>query len=170
VSRRLRKAARKAIRLLASEMGLTAGAVLREEGDRWVRDFMRRASGRGFDVVIAESDRLPFDCYVNGMKVQCKQRSITKSGTTRLRLRPSRSNRMEAYLVGDFDVLAMRFNSQIFIVPADAMRHDNGETLKNEFSPSKYMTYLEDWSVLDVEQSARKKIDRQLMLFKSPSL
>ncbi len=77
---------------------------------------------------------------------------------------------MEAYLVGDFDVLAMRFNSQIFIVPADAMRHDNGETLKNEFSPSKYMTYLEDWSVLDVEQSARKKIDRQLMLFKSPSL
>ena len=74
---------------------------------------------------------------------------------------------MEAYLVGDFDVLAMRFNSQIFIVPADAMRHENGETLRNEFSPAKYLSYLDDWSVFDIDRPQMKKFDRQLPLFGS---
>lgn len=123
------------------------GCPLRSAGDRWEKKFSRLSKERGFVVTDPSERKLPYDRIVNGLRVQCKQRKTLPSGRVTLCIcaRGSRGVTKEAYLRGEFDVLALRCDGVVYIIPASALDSDDGITMRNSIRPKDYSAYVDNW-------------------------
>lgn len=123
------------------------GCPLKRAGKRWERKFSRLAAEMGFKVSEPEGKSLPFDRVVQGLRVQCKQRKTLPNGKVKLCFcaRASRGSKKEAYLLNEFDVLALRCEGVVYIIPSWAIESGDGVTMKNEICPKDYATFADNW-------------------------
>lgn len=134
------------------------GCPLKRSGKRWERKLSRLASGMGFSVAEPDGKNLPYDRIVEGLRVQCKQRRTLPSGKVKLCFcaRASRGSKKEAYLIGEFDVLALRCDGVVYIIPAWAIEAGDGVTMKNELCPRDYAAFVDNWDVFRGSGVARE--------------
>ena len=144
-SAKLKKILRLA-RMLASAVD-GAGCPLKRSGKRWERKLSHIASGMGLSVAEPDGKTLPYDRVSEGLRVQCKQRKTLPSGKVKLCFcaRASRGIKKEAYLIGEFDVLALRCDGIVYIIPARVIESGDGITMKNELRPRDYAAFVDNW-------------------------
>jgi len=90
---------------------------------------------------------LPFDLRINDLKAQCKSTTYTK----RVDIRSKKKANKRRYVVGDFDILALRIlspqgNSHYF-VPAEELVEQN-DLLRPGFKLSDYRSFEDKWGLL----------------------
>jgi hypothetical protein len=134
------------LRQISKITGESGGTSLRAIGQRWEKKFSKSASELGFDVLRLGGGRaIPYDLIVNGLKVQCKIRETSSVRPVKLRLHAAAGETKEAYLAGDFDVLALRCNKQTYIIPASELVSPDDRFLINMIRPSDYARYIDNW-------------------------
>lgn len=147
-----RRDARKIFRLLRKINAIMSGGgcPLKKSGERWERRVAMIATRRGFVTEPAESKSAKYDLLVNGLRVQCKKRTLLPNGKVKLCFcaRRAAGATKEAYLVGEFDVLCMKCNGLVYVIPSLALGCGDGVTMKNEIDPSQYQSYVDNWGVL----------------------
>jgi hypothetical protein len=124
------------------------GCPLQRAGRKWEKKFVRLAAGFGFTVSEPPAGRA-YDIVVDGLRVQCKQRKTLAGGWINICLhaRSSRGSSKEAYLLNEFEVLALRCDGIVYIIPSWALESGDGITMKNRFRPSDYTTFINNWDV-----------------------
>jgi hypothetical protein len=160
-----KQTAKKIFRLLkriAELMGESGGNSLRTRGRRWEKKFSRLASDRGFLVDRVESKGLPYDTVVNGTRVQCKCRSPLKNGSVDLCLARRKGNAKKAYLVNDFNVLALRCKGLTYLIPVWAITHKDARTIKNNIKPNDYACFVDNWGVFSGVGEVRQVVQMKL--------
>lgn len=144
-----RREVKKVLRLLrkiSDIMGCT-GNDLRKVGKRTELEFLRLAERSGFAVDIHTHKSMPYDFVVNGHRVQVKHRRSMANGTIDLCFNRRAGASRKAYLLDEFDVLAVRCDGDWYLIPASILDSGNGETLVNNIAPSKYAEYINNWGV-----------------------
>jgi hypothetical protein len=152
------------LKQIAELMGESGGNSLRTRGKRWEKKFSSLASGKGFSVTSVESKGLQYDSIVNGKRVQCKSRSLLKNGSVDLCLARRKGNSKKAYLIDDFDVLALRCQCLTYLIPAWAIAHSDGATIKNNIKPKDYACFVENWGFFSGIGEVRQVVQMKLPL------
>jgi hypothetical protein len=118
-----------------------------ESGLVWETRFMRLAKKKGYSVSPAERHDSKYDCIVNGLRVQCKNRKRQPTGKVQLRhaARWSGGERTKSYGRDEFDILALRYDKQAYIIPATELRSGDGKFLLNTFCPDKFSHFVDGW-------------------------
>jgi hypothetical protein len=125
-----------------------SGRTSQEIGDRWELDFAKIAKDKGYDVLAGKGK---YDFIVNQKRVQCKagdciSRPVVPIAETSNATRKTGCR----YEIGDWDILAVRCPSGIYIVPEFYIR-DRYQLgyMKTTFNPNKYQEYLDDWTYFE---------------------
>lgn len=120
---------------------------LKRAGRLWEETFSQLAEANGFVVSEPAGKTLAYDRIVNGLRVQCKQRKTLPSGNVKLCIcvRACRGVTKEAYLRDEFDVLALRCEGIVYIIPAAVLDSSDGVTMKNSIRPTDYSCYVNNW-------------------------
>ena len=119
-----------------------------EKGKRWESDVAELANSRG--LVVEPSDGRG-DMKINGLVVQCKHIDAIRSGETLdvSNMRPVNANDgHRGYVVGEYDVLALKHRDGVYLIPAQWMDTGNG-TLAGSVRISHIQQFRNDWCVFD---------------------
>lgn len=88
-------------------------------GWSWELEFREKCQEKNIDCTDAASHGDPYDCYANGLKVQCKMTGSTSKGFIDIR---SKEKHRRRYSIYSFDVLAIRVREEsedrFFFVPS----------------------------------------------------
>lgn len=136
----------KLLRKISDIIGCS-GNDLRKVGKRTELEFLRLAGRAG---LVAESythKSISYDFVVSGLRVQVKHRRSMANGTIDLCFNRRAGASRKAYLVDEFDVLAVLCDGDWYLIPASLLESGNGETLVNNIAPSKYAEYIDNWGV-----------------------
>lgn len=127
-----------------------------EKGRRWEGDFQSLAAARGLAV---EPGNGRGDKKINGRIVQCKHIDATRSGDTLdiANMRPVGANGgHRGYLVGEYDVLALRHHDSIYLIPAQYLDAGDG-FLSGRVRLSEIEVFRDAWHVFGVDYTPAKK-------------
>lgn len=133
-----------------------------EKGRLWEEQFRYLAASQGLDVQGSDGRG---DLTVNGLVVQCKHIDATRSGDVLdiANMRPVSANgNHRGYLVGEYDVLALRHYEAIYIVPSQALEAGNG-TLLSRVRLSEISSYLDAWHVFSSEYVPPKRAMQMIL-------
>lgn len=126
-----------------------SGNSLRILGKQAEAEFLRHAEARGLAAESHTRKSISHDFVVRGLRVQVKHRISMANGRVDLCFARRAGASRKAYLLGEFDVLAMRCDGKWFLIPASVLDAGNGETLVNNIAPSKYAEYIDNWAILE---------------------
>lgn len=164
-----RRDVKKIVRLarqIAEIIGPSSGAFLHGIGKQAEQEFAALATARGFTCENHANRSLAYDLVVNGLLVQVKHRRRLANGSLTLcQNRRHGASRM-AYLVGEFDVLALRCDGNWYLMPERVLQSPGGETLVNTLRPENCVEYIDNWGVFKDGGVARRP--NQLCLEFSP--
>jgi hypothetical protein len=147
VTKRELKKVLRLLRKIVDIMGPSSGKCLHGLGKQAEIEFEKMANERGFTTESHANRSLAYDLVVNGRMVQVKHRKKLASGCVTLcGNRRYGASRM-AYLIGEFDVLALRCEGKWYLIPEAILRSGNGETLINTIRPEQYEEYVDNWGV-----------------------
>jgi hypothetical protein len=120
-------------------------------GWSWEDEFGEMACNKGFCVQKPPSATLPFDCYVNSYRVQCKfECSVCDPDKHAVDIRRRHERR---YAIDDFDIMAIKivsaedFKSATYFIPSIEMKDRRKKLkLKGRIRLSDYADRAEDWA------------------------
>ena len=131
-------------------------------GDRWVSE-CAQAFGREHghhNVQDISKKQLPYDLVVNGFRVQCKTRTPKRGRSMSIEKWWGQSR----YGNNAFDVLALKYGTDIYIIPIKALVKPDG-TFKNDIKPDNFWRFKNRWNLMHVTQTIESIFD--LPLFSS---
>lgn len=131
-----------------------------EKGTRWEREFSGMAADRGLAV---EDGAGREDLVVAGVRVQCKHIDALRSGDTLdiANMRPvGANNGHRGYMIGEYDVLALRHGDGVYLIPATWLDAGNG-TLASRIRLSLIGQFRDAWEVFDTGYAAPRRDAQQ---------
>jgi len=139
-------------------LGMEERAV-RSFGFAFEEAFVADAKARGLTAC-----RVPgvgaFDAVVNGYRVQCKRKEFADRDSGRVRI----AKGQHRYKRGEWDVLALLFRDNLYLIPESLLV--GGETLTTKITPWRYDAYRDAWEVFDGEAPAgAEPVEHQATLF-----
>lgn len=117
-----------------------------EKGKRWESEVQNLAEARSLTVEPGESRG---DLKINGRTVQCKHIDASRSGDTLdiANMRPVVANGgHRGYLAGEYDVLALRHQEHVYLIPAECLKAGDG-TLLGRVRLSEIERFRDAWCV-----------------------
>ena len=127
-----------------------------EGGFVFEKFFSDEAKRRGLLVYRTSNRFARHDFVIQGMKVQCKNKS-TVSRTLSLCKR-------RRYAAGDFDVLALNFCGKLLIIPASKIQMRNGLFLTS-IDPFRFVRFQDNWGIFTSGQGVALTEPGQRLLF-----
>ena len=128
--------------------GEATGESIVRTGEKYHNILLSEIKFRGMDVEDVSKQNIPYDMVVNGHRVQCKFRTPTKrDGIVQLCFKRKKGADSLAYRLDELDVLALFCMGSLMLIPAPALVHKNGKTIKNTFDPVNYLHYADNWDV-----------------------
>lgn len=127
-----------------------------EKGKRWEREVESMAAARGLAVEPGDGRG---DLKINGRIVQCKHIDASRSGDTLdiANMRPVGANgNHRGYLVGEYDVLALRHHDCIFMIPSQRLDAGDG-TLRSRVRLSEIEEFRDAWTVFGDDYTPPKR-------------
>lgn len=125
----------------------------RERGFKFEREFVAMAKSRGYKARRVAGHR-PHDALVGSKRVQCKDKSFDDHGRVRI------ARGQHKYTRGDWDVLALRWNGELYLIPEQLLR-STGTTLLTVIKPRVFRKWVDAWQVFD----GTPIVDEQTLLF-----
>lgn len=113
----------------------------RERGFKFEREFVAIAKSHGYKARRVDGHR-PHDAVVGSKRVQCKDKSFDDHGRVRI------ARGQHKYKRGDWDVLALRWNGDLYLIPEQLLR-STGSTLLTVIKPRAFRKWIDAWSVFD---------------------
>ena len=139
----------------------------------WEERVAEECARRGFEFRKAEKAKLPYDCYINGYRVQSK---ASRRDPTVFDLRGHKlfvtargGTDRRAYLDKDLDAMALKnlFTNEVFIVPVSAILDDkNPGYIKSYIRWADYRGFADNWSIFDTGVG----MDAPVPIKQSPSI
>lgn len=124
----------------------------REVGFQWENEFVALAQARGFAARRIYGQKT-YDVCVGASRVQCKHKLFHEYGRVRV------AKGQKRYRVGDWDILALCFAGQLFLIPSHELVMPGG-TLKTVIRPSHFQKYKDAWVIFEGYEFAA---DEQLL-------
>jgi len=125
----------------------------RERGFNFEREFVALAKSYGYRSRRVDGHR-PYDAVVGSKRVQCKEKSFDDHGRVRV------ARGQHKYKRGDWDVLALRWKGDIYLIPEQFLR-STGSTLLTVIKPLAFRKWIDAWSVFD----GAPIVDEQQLIF-----
>lgn len=123
--------------------------------ERWIVEEARR---RGMPASVC-SGQYPHDAVICGLRVQCKTKSHCKRDGVEIR------NSRGSYRVGDWDVLALRYDGDDYLIPAEVLANHKTGTLRNRLWPYRFAGFIDAWHVFDSSDQEHPVIEKQMQMF-----
>lgn len=128
-----------------------SGSIPRDIGSRFESDFVRMASARGYAARKIVGHK-PHDAVVAGLRVQCKEKAFHEHGQVRI------AKGQKKYRHGEWDVLALRFLGDLYLIPEHLLRRPGG-TLRTTLQPRYWAKFIDAWHVFDgAERQAEERM------------
>ena len=119
----------------------------RERGFQFEQDFVAMARDRGY-----KARRIPgirqHDAVVGSKTVQCKDKQFDEHGRVRI------ARGQKKYRRGAWDVLALRWKGDVYLIPEKLLRTANG-TLLTVIRPRLFKRWINAWHVFDGQDVMR---------------
>ena len=109
-------------------------------GFAFQEEFVCLAKANGFSAARVAGQHA-FDAVVAGKRVQCKRKDFSENGKVRI------AKGQHKYTADAWDVLALSFRGQLFIVPAKTLLR--GEWLSTVVYPHKLSNFVDRWDVFN---------------------
>lgn len=115
-------------------------------GWTWEKDFQKLCKINNIECVECNDLDSKYDCIANGHRIQCKHTS--KWPTVDIRNKDKNNNRR--YMIGDFDFIAIRSLSSVYIIPQDKLPRDSLYVIAGyvNLCLDEYEEYLNNFSIL----------------------
>jgi hypothetical protein len=113
----------------------------RDIGSKFEAEFVAMAISHGYSAKQIHGSK-PHDAVVSGLRVQCKEKSFHEQGRVRI------AKGQKRYRHGDWDVLALRFQDNLYLIPSHRLRMPGG-TIKTVIRPRFFTRFIDAWSVFD---------------------
>ena len=113
----------------------------RDIGRKFEEEFVRIANCNGYSARQIHGHK-PHDAVVSGLRVQCKDKAFHEQGRVRI------AKGQKRYRHGDWDVLALRFEGNLYLIPEHRLRMPGG-TMKTVIRPRFFTRFIDAWSVFD---------------------
>jgi hypothetical protein len=113
----------------------------RDIGSKFEAEFVAMANRNGYSAKQIHGSK-PHDAVVSGLRVQCKEKAFHEQGRVRI------AKGQKRYRHGDWDVLALRFQGNLYLIPEYRLRMPGG-TIKTVIRPRFFTRFIEAWSVFD---------------------
>lgn len=142
------------VKKLAAMLSAAVG-ILRDPsavGRKWEEKFIRLSNKKGYAAVREDNGNARFGAVVCGWRVQCKMRKRLQSGKVELIYRERTlpdGTKKRAYLLGEFDFLALRCEKKTYIIPEFALASGDGLTLVNDINPDHFSQFIDNWSAFN---------------------
>lgn len=134
----------------------------RAAGDKFEREFACLAEEHQLHAERSHKNA-PFDFVVNGLKVQCKYRTIGADGRVQLCFgRRNNGAEKNGYVASEFDVLALKCGESVYIIPTQALLCKDGQRIKNKLRITTLKNFADNWGAFGAGQPA--PIQRQALL------
>jgi Holliday junction resolvase len=121
----------------------------RERGFQFEREFVAMAQGRGY-----KARRIPghkqHDAVVGAKTVQCKDKEFDEQGRVRI------ARGQKKYKRGAWDVLALRWKGDLYLIPEQLLRTAGG-TLLTVIRPRFFKRWINAWHVFDGQAITAKE-------------
>lgn len=119
------------------------------KGKQWEHEFSEMCKSRGLCV---EESRGREDKNVGGLKVQCKAIDRVHDGWIDIaNMRPVKANGgTRGYLRCEVDVVALRSQGRVYLIPADWLLCDGG-TIRGRVKAADVRKFQDNWSVFDAD-------------------
>jgi hypothetical protein len=114
----------------------------RERGFAFEREFVCMAQARGHNARRILGHK-PHDAVVGGKRVQCKDKVFDEQGRVRI------AKGQHKYKQGSWDVLALRWNGVLYLIPERLLRSKGG-TMLTVIRPRFFRKWINAWHVFDV--------------------
>lgn len=118
-----------------------SGTTPREIGSKFENEFVDLAARKGYSARRIFGTK-PHDAVVQGLRVQCKEKAFHENGRVRI------AKGQKSYRHGDWDVLALRFDGTLYLIPECRLRMPGG-TLKTVIKPRLFTCFIDAWSLFD---------------------
>ena len=130
----------------------------RRQGFAFEREFVSLALSRGY-----EASRVPglhtYDAFVAGKRVQCKDKQFDEEGRVRI------ARGQHRYRHGAWDVLALRWRGELYLIP-EALLRSAASTLLTVIRPDKFRKWIDKWEVFgEAGEGKELAIDKQKVMF-----
>lgn len=129
----------------------------RQKGKRFEREFSDLATERGLHV--APPTHSLHDCVVNSLRVQCKS---VDGASCYLTCVPVIGRTYRGYERGDWDVLAMRRNGSLVIIPAEMLTNESNGRILNQLRFEDWMSWRDRWDVFGEGFEVRRHTQKLL--------
>jgi Holliday junction resolvase len=113
----------------------------RERGFEFEKEFVNMARVRGCKAWRVGGHKA-HDAVVSTKRVQCKDRVYDDRGRVRI------ARGQNKYRVGDWDVLALRWGGNLYLIPERLLRTKN-RTILTVIRPSHFRGWIDAWHVFD---------------------
>jgi hypothetical protein len=120
---------------------MEGGDMSRERGFAFERDFVSMALARGYSARRIHGHK-PHDAVVSGKRVQCKDKVFDEQGRVRI------AKGQHKYKQGAWDVLALRWNGVLYLIPERLLRRQGG-TMVTVIRPRLFRKWIDAWHVFD---------------------
>lgn len=119
------------------------------KGKQWEHEFSEMCKSRGLCV---EESCGREDKNVGGLKVQCKAIDRVQNGWIDIaNMRPVKANGgTRGYLRREVDVVALRSQGAVYLIPADWLLRDDG-TIRGRVKAADVRQFQDNWSVFDAD-------------------
>lgn len=151
-----RRKAERLLRKLAKMLGVPLQVKTSEIGKRFEKKVAQLCESRGFQVIDAAGDQLPWDLVVNGYRVQCKARRPHGSNVYSVNLF---KNSQKRYTADEVDFFAIKFGAEVFVIPSRAIAAADG-TVTSCVSLSRVQHFKDAWHQLRGESVYRERQGR----------
>jgi hypothetical protein len=112
------------------------------KGYRFEKEFVQACRARGLKTR-KPSCQGHVDVVVNGKRVQCKH--VTQNDVGQVFIQPGQRTWYEQQ---DFDVLAMKCNESVYIIPMSSLPKTNGH-VRIQIKPRAYRRFIDFWQAFD---------------------
>lgn len=113
----------------------------RVQGFAFEKEFVAMAQARGYKARRIHGQR-PHDAVVGSKRVQCKDKRFDEQGRVRI------ARGQHKYKRGAWDVLALRWNGDLYLIP-ESLLHSTGGTLLTKICPRSFRKWIDAWHVFD---------------------
>lgn len=115
----------------------------RERGFAFEREFVDMARANGYAARRIYGHK-PHDAVVGTKRVQCKDKLFHEHGRVRI------ARGQHKYKQGSWDVLALRFQGVLYLIPERLLRSGGG-TMLTVIKPGSFRRWIDAWHVFDGE-------------------